>query len=261
MVPKVMSNKVEGWKAWSTDLMEHVDSTTPGMNEFLEQLGKLDDEPSPSFLQFYSGKIDVELERVKMYRTLKKLTDGEAKKVVVAVKGEDGLEAWQRLVNNFEPTLAGRQGRALNELTDMIKKPAKTTEDTRHMIVELMEKIRIAEELAAVAFADIGNLLGWGKDGLTVKRIGQLSPVQRRALSAVTITRSAAGATVRLVMHDKLAALEKLCRMFGLYEPAAAKKGAADAAAAMSDVERAQRLAAILRLADKTKAEDGAADG
>ncbi len=125
----------------------------------------------------------------------------------------------------------------------------------------LDRKDRIAEELAAVAFADIGNLLGWGKDGLTVKRIGQLSPVQRRALSAVTITRSAAGATVRLVMHDKLAALEKLCRMFGLYEPAAAKKGAADAAAAMSDVERAQRLAAILRLADKTKAEDGAADG
>ena len=106
MVPKVMSNKVEGWKAWSTDLMEHVDSITPGMKEFLEQLGKLDDEPSPSFLQFYSGKIDIEMERVKMYRTLKKLTDGEAEKVVTAVKGEDGVEAWQRLVDNFEPALA-----------------------------------------------------------------------------------------------------------------------------------------------------------
>ncbi len=154
MVPKVMSNKVDEWKAWSTDLMEHVDSITPGMKEFLEQLAKLDDEPSPSFLQFYSGKIDIELERVKIYRTLKKLTDGEAKKVVTAVKGEDGLEAWQRLVNNFEPTLAGRQGRALNELTDMIKKPAKTTEDTRQMIVELMEKIRIAEELAEEGLSD-----------------------------------------------------------------------------------------------------------
>ena len=73
--------------------MEHVDSITPGMKEFLEQLGKLDDEPSPSFLRFYSGKIDIELERVKMYRTLKKLADGEAKNVVLAVKGGDGLEA------------------------------------------------------------------------------------------------------------------------------------------------------------------------
>ena len=122
----------------------------------------------------------------------------------------------------------------------------------------LDRKDRITEELATVAFADIGVLLGWGPHGLTVKRIGQLSPVQRRALSAVTITRSAQGATVRLVMHDKLAALEKLCKMFGLYAPAEAK-GAGDAPAALSDVERAQRLAAILRLADGGASTDGAA--
>ena len=124
----------------------------------------------------------------------------------------------------------------------------------------LDRKDRIAEELASVAFADIGDLLGWGPHGLTVKRIGLLSPVQRRALSAVTITRSAQGATVCLVMHDKLSALDKLCKMFGLYDPAEPKNGGAPAA--LSDVERAQRLAAILRLADKTAADAGAsADG
>lgn len=118
----------------------------------------------------------------------------------------------------------------------------------------LDKKDRLVAELASVAFANLGDFLTWGPEGLAVRPLDELSPAQCSALAAVTITRTAHGGSVRLAMHDKLSALHKLCKMFGLYEtPNAGKDGApADGAAPppLSDVERAQRLASILRLED-----------
>ncbi len=111
-------------------------------------------------------------------------------------------------------------------------------------------KDRIIEELALFAFSDICDLVTWGPDGLAVKRLDQLPPAQRRALSRISISKSAHGGTIRLAMHDKLSALDKLCRMFGLYEQAGVDGGDAAPDPALSDVERAQRLAAILRLGE-----------
>ena len=118
------------------------------------------------------------------------------------------------------------------------------------------KKDRLVAELASVAFANLGDFLTWGPDGLAVRPLDELSPAQCGALAAVTITRTAHGGSVRLAMHDKLSALHKLCKMFGLYEKAGAPADG-EAPAALSDVERAQRLAAILRLSDQTAAADG----
>jgi hypothetical protein len=49
---------------------------------------------------------------VQVWRALKHLTDGEARKVVMAVKGECGFTAWQRLKFRFEPSLAAKQGQS-----------------------------------------------------------------------------------------------------------------------------------------------------
>lgn len=122
-------------------------------------------------------------------------------------------------------------------------------------------KDQIIEELALVAFSDLGDLLSWGPDGLTVKRLDEVPPAQRRALARLTISKSARGGTIRLAMHDKLSALDKLCKLFGLYA-----QDSADSAEAptdtMSEVERVQRLTAILRAGQKgDAARDGAADG
>ncbi len=121
---------------------------------------------------------------------------------------------------------------------------------SRHM----HRKDQIIEELALVAFSDICDLLCWGPDGLTVKPLDELPLAQRRALARISISKSAHGGTVRLATHDKMSALDKLCKLFGLYAQAGADGGAdggdAGTVAAMSDVERAQRLAAILRLGE-----------
>lgn len=129
------------------------------------------------------------------------------------------------------------------------------------LVRHMDKKDRLVEELASIAFANLGDFLTTGPEGLAIKPLNELSPAQCRGLAAVTITRTAHGGSVRLAMHDKLSALHKLCKMFGLYEkPHAGKDGAptdGDAPAALSDVERAQRLAAILRLSGQTAAADG----
>ena len=112
----------------------------------------------------------------------------------------------------------------------------------------LRAKDHIIEELATLAFADIWDLVVSGPDGLMVKPLDDLPPAQRRAVVGMSISRTAYGGTIRLKMHDKIRALDKLCRLFGLYHPAD-RAGDDAPATELSDVERAQRLAAILRLA------------
>lgn len=113
-------------------------------------------------------------------------------------------------------------------------------------------KERIVEELALLAFSDLCDFVISGPEGLTVKPLDTLTDGQRRTLSRLSVSKSTRGDTVRLAMHDKLAALEKLCRMFGLY---AQPDDMAGPDIKMSPVERAQRLAAILRAGREAKAE------
>ena len=118
----------------------------------------------------------------------------------------------------------------------------------------LHAKDQIIEELAAVAFADIWDLMVDGPDGLTAKPLEALPATLRRAVAGLTVSRSYYGGTIRLRMHDKPRALDKLCQLFGL-DGTADPANAQSAVAGMSDVERAQRLAAILRMAEAGAAE------
>ena len=111
---------------------------------------------------------------------------------------------------------------------------------------------RTIEELANIAFADVGDLYHWGPDGVTLKDLEALTPAQRRLVSISSTQHTVQGRTTRVKMHDKIRALDKLARLFGLYPPDprsidAKNRALAERAASLSDVERAQRLAAILR--------------
>ena len=56
---------------------------------------------------------------------------------------------------------------------------------------------------------------------------------------------------MRVALHDKLSALDKLCRMFGLYS--ADDPDPSKTVAELSDIERTQRIAAILKLRREAK--------
>lgn len=123
-------------------------------------------------------------------------------------------------------------------------------------------KARLIAELAAAAFANLGDFLIDGPDGrLAVRPVADLSAAQLRGLRAVTITHSAHGHSVRLALHDKMAAIGKLTRLLGLEVRDRTRDATADAPAPMSPVERAQRLAALLRLAQESEEKDGPEDG
>ena len=74
------------------------------------------------------------------------------------------------------------------------------------------------EELALVAFSNLGDFVEWGPDGIKIKdTAGDLNDEQKRCVAEVSETRSEHSATIRFKLHDKIAALDKLARHLGLY--------------------------------------------
>jgi phage terminase small subunit len=130
---------------------------------------------------------------------------------------------------------------------------------------ELPEKIginvdRITQELAAIAFSNIGDflrtrqVLDAADDSDNVRilpstefEITDLTALTQQKMAAVGEVIFGRDGQVRIKMHDKIAALDRLSRILGLYNHAIAEDP--DAGREFTDLERAQRLAALVRSA------------
>lgn len=83
-------------------------------------------------------------------------------------------------------------------------------------------------ELSRLAFSDIGDILTINDDGTVTLRPGsQIPPEARRAIKSIEVKEPVTVGTgksqkmytpVKIVLYDKLAALEKLARHLGLYD-------------------------------------------
>ena len=91
------------------------------------------------------GAYDARLidDQVWVYRALEKLTDGEAKKVILSVKDEDGFRAWQKMRIRFEPTLVAKQGALLAEYGGMVAKPATNPGVLVAMMADMDKKVEM----------------------------------------------------------------------------------------------------------------------
>jgi phage terminase small subunit len=76
---------------------------------------------------------------------------------------------------------------------------------------------RVVLELARVALSSIADAVEWDADGITRKASSELSPDVLAAISEVSEVRSKDGPTLRLKMHDKMAALTTLAKYLGMY--------------------------------------------
>lgn len=79
---------------------------------------------------------------------------------------------------------------------------------------------RVIEELARIAFADMRDYFVWGpgKDGesrVIVRPSTELTDDQAAAVAEVSQTVTAAGGTLRVKLHDKMAALNLLAKHVG----------------------------------------------
>ena len=79
---------------------------------------------------------------------------------------------------------------------------------------------QIAQELAKVGFASLGDVATWGPDGLRVRDSATLDPGTLAAVSEVVEVQTEHGHSVRVKMADKVGALVKLSALLGYDRPA-----------------------------------------
>lgn len=76
---------------------------------------------------------------------------------------------------------------------------------------------RVLQEFAKIAFADPRSVMEWGEHGISVKPSRELSDDDASAIAEVSETRTKDGGTMKVKMHDKVAALNALGRHLALF--------------------------------------------
>jgi phage terminase small subunit len=82
---------------------------------------------------------------------------------------------------------------------------------------EMITVERVLQELALIAFADLADFVTWTPTQVTVRDVAQVDAQKRRALAEVVQTVTRDGGTIRVKLHNKLDALEKLGKHLGLF--------------------------------------------
>ena len=78
---------------------------------------------------------------------------------------------------------------------------------------------RVIEGLMRLAFSDLGRLVDWGPEGVTVKPNAALSEDDRAAIAGLSLRTDKDGRThLQIRLHDKRGALASLARYVKLYE-------------------------------------------
>lgn len=82
---------------------------------------------------------------------------------------------------------------------------------------------RVLEEIAAVAFAHMGQYATWKDESV---RLLDSTEVDPRAVAEVTQRVNRYGNSVGIKLHDKLSALEKLGKHLGMWKDSPGESGA-----------------------------------
>ena len=78
---------------------------------------------------------------------------------------------------------------------------------------------RVVEELARLAFSDIGNIAQWGTGSLTLKPNDDVAIDDRVAIAELSLDQGKGKSRrTRIKLHDKQRALETLARHLGLFD-------------------------------------------
>ena len=148
MVLNIFSNKEEECRRWQEDVTDFFDSQNVGMRDLLKKVELEANPVDENWVRLNGAQYGHKVagDKVQIWRALKGLTDGEARKVITSVKEEDGFRAWQKLHQRFGPSLSSKQGIVLMEFSGMVAKPAKTPAETRLLVTEMEQRIKLVED-------------------------------------------------------------------------------------------------------------------
>lgn len=116
------------------------------------------------------------------------------------------------------PLLRAAEQKVVRQTQDVVDRYAITEE-------------RILREVARIAFSDGRMVMKWGADGVTLRESSELTDDEAAIVSEVSQTITQHGGNIRLKLHSKLDALEKLGRNRKLWEVAPAPPEDEDAKA------------------------------
>ena len=157
LIPEVFDNKMDEWRQWLDDLLGFLENSNTGMKEFLRSLAKEDVYPDENFFldatRLYGERVTGD--GAEIFRTLKALTVGEARKIVTSVDSDEGFLAFWKLVRHNNPYLAELQGKALSNLSNMITARAATPAETKGKILDMETNIKYAEAVIGEPLNDI----------------------------------------------------------------------------------------------------------
>lgn len=118
--------------------------------------------------------------------------------------------------------LAGYTEKTFRKGYELIRMPHVRKEIQRRMQERFklwgIESERVLLELCAIAFADIGKVAQWSKDGIILEDSDTLPLAVRMGIKSVHQVVSKYGVSIRVEMHDKMKALEILARHIGLVD-------------------------------------------
>ena len=156
-IPKTFDHKLEEWRQWKDDVLDFFDENNKGMREFLVEVQK-EDVVDEAWIQNRARQLGNKIagndEAIRIWRALKGMTTGEARKVINTVKEENGFMAWVALHQRFEPGLAIQQGMVLADFSGMVAKPAKTPSETRDLMTEIQRKMKNIEDVTGEKISD-----------------------------------------------------------------------------------------------------------
>ena len=177
LIPKVFNDKPEDWRAWREDVLEWIDASNPGIKDVLEAINKWEDWDEFELQLLLQGKTTrVRNDKTPLWRALKKVTEGESRRVVGGIRGEDGFKAWYALNRRFEPSVSARHGSVMADFSGMAVRPAKSPGELQTLITEITRKMKLIEDITGEAVPDL-----WAKSVL----LGALDPLTRQHTAAM----------------------------------------------------------------------------
>lgn len=75
---------------------------------------------------------------------------------------------------------------------------------------------RVLKELSRIAFSDPRRVMSWGPGGVALIPSGELSDDDAAMVSEVSESTTKDGGSLRVKLHDKLSAIEKIMRHLGM---------------------------------------------
>ena len=131
------------WRKWKTDAEDMLEGSVNGMGELLDKVRLAKAEIDEGFI----GNEAMWKRKDRLYRFLRRYTDGESRKVVEGARANNGWESWRRLYHHYEQGMENQKGQARQALANYMTRKANNVQESRLMMSELDRTIKKYAEI------------------------------------------------------------------------------------------------------------------